>query len=130
MTTWFTSRNGALTLSFIAMLSLLARSYYDVRYILVEEYSQLMAGMDILWIVALTAIVGGNMAALMAATGDRRGGWVAVFVYNLITGLGWGAASLVAFLSNSLELVIFTASLVTGVLAAAAVGSRLRSAAT
>jgi hypothetical protein len=126
MTTWFSSRKGAITLSLIALISLLARSYYDIRYILVEEFSSLAPGMDVLWIVSFTVIVGGNMAVLLAATGNSRGAWIGLLVYNLVIGLGSGAASLVAFTSNNFELVIFTASLIAGVLAAIAVGLQLR----
>lgn len=126
MKTWFTSRNGALILSLIALLTLLARSYYDTRFILVEEYSSLAPGMDTWWIIGFTAIVGSNMAILLAATSDRRGAWIALMVYNLLTGLGWGAASLIAFTSNTLELVIFTTSLIAGILSAVAVGFQLR----
>jgi hypothetical protein len=49
-----------------------------------------------------------------------------LLVYNLVIGLGFGAASLVAYTNNTLELVIFTASLIAGVFAAIAVGFRLR----
>jgi hypothetical protein len=124
--TWLNSRRGALTLSFFACLSLLARSYYDIRYILVDEFSQLAPQMDVLWFLAFTAIIGGNIAALLVATENRRGGWIALMIFNLIIGLGSGAASLVAYTSNTLELVIFTANLITGTLATYAVGWRLR----
>jgi hypothetical protein len=126
MKTWLTSRNGALVLSFTALLSLLARSYYDVRFILTEEYSQLIPGMDTLWIFGFTAFVGLNIAFLLAAAANgSRGAWIGLFAYNLLTGLGGGLGSLLVFTSNTLELVIFTASLVTGILAAVSVGSRL-----
>jgi hypothetical protein len=126
MNNWFTSRKGALTLSLIALLTLLARSYYDTRFILVEEFSPLAPGIDTWWIIAYTAIVGGNMAILLAASSNGRGAWIALLVYNLVTGLGSGAGSLVAYTSNTLELVIFTASLITGVPAALSVGFQLR----
>ncbi|MEJ2265510.1 MAG: hypothetical protein P8X95_18875 [Anaerolineales bacterium] len=126
MNTWFTSRKGALTLSLIALLTLLARSYYDTRFILTEEFSPLAPGMDTWGIIGYTAIVGGNIAILLAATGNSRAAWIALLVYNLFTGLGMGAGSLVVYLSNTLELVIFTASLITGVPAALSVGFQLR----
>jgi hypothetical protein len=126
MKTWLTSRNGALVLSLIALLSLLARSYYDIRFILTEEYSPLMPGMDTIWIFGFTAFVGLNLAFLLAAAANgSRGAWMGLFAFNLLTGLGGGAGSLLAFTSNTLELVIFTASLVTGLLAAMSVGPQL-----
>jgi hypothetical protein len=126
MKTWLTSRNGALILSFAALLTLLARSYYDTRFILTEEFSPLMPGMDTIWIFAFTAIVGINMAFLLAAAvnGDR-GAWIGLLVFNLLTGLGAGAGSLLAYTSNTLEFVIFTASLAIGILAAVAVVPQL-----
>jgi hypothetical protein len=134
MNNWFTSRQGALTLSLIALLTLLARSYYDMRFILTEEFSPLAPGtkppalgMDTWWIIGFTIIVGSNMAVLLAATGGGRGSWIALMVYNLITGLGSGAASLVVYTSNTLELVIFTVCLIAGVLAALSVGFHMRS---
>jgi hypothetical protein len=126
MKTWLTSRNRALVLSFIALLSLLARSYYDVRFILTEEYSPLMPGMDALWIFGFTVIIGLNIAFLLAAAANgSRGAWIGLFAYNLLTGLGGGLGSLLVFTSNTLELIIFTTSLLTGILAAVSVGSRL-----
>lgn len=129
MTTWFSSRKGALTLSAIALLSLLARSYYDTRFILVEEYSPLIPGMDALWILGFTAIVGGNMLVLLAATGNKiRRAWIELLVYNLVIGLGFGAAYLLAVKDDALGLIIITTNLVVGVLAALAVVLRLRKA--
>lgn len=126
MKTWFTSQNGAITLSSFALFSLLARSYYDTRFILVEEYSPLAPGMDTLWIFGFTAILGANIALLLAATRAGRGVWKALFAFNAAIGLGCGAASLLAFTSSTLELVLFTASLITGILAAVSVGFQLR----
>ncbi|MDT8307817.1 MAG: hypothetical protein RRC07_17920 [Anaerolineae bacterium] len=126
MMNWIRSSRGALALSFAALLSLLARSYYDIRYILTEEYSQLSPQMDVLWFLGFTAIVGANVAALLAAGDDRRGGWIALLAFNLAIGLGCGIGSLLAFTSSVLELLIFTASLITGILAAVAVGLQLR----
>lgn len=129
MTTWFSSRKGALTLSAIALLSLLARSYYDTRFILVEEFSPLIPGMDALWILGFTAIVGGNIVVILAATGSNiRRAWIALLVYNLVIGLGFGAAYLLAVTDDALGLIIITTNLVVGVLAALAVVLRLRKA--
>lgn len=126
MKIWLTSRNGALVLSFTALLSLLARSYYDVRFILTEEYSPLMPEMDTLWIIGLTVFIGLNVAFLLVATANgNRGAWIGLFAFNLLTGLGSGAGSLLVFTSNTLELVLFLTCLFTGSLAAVSVGTRL-----
>jgi hypothetical protein len=126
MNKWFRSRNGALILSLLAAVSLLARSYYDIRFILVEEFSALWSGMDALWIACFTLIIGLNMAFLVGAARDRRGSWIGLLVFNLVTGLGSGAASLVVYLSNTFELVVFSLCLVSGLLAASSVGLLLR----
>lgn len=126
MTIWFRSGKGAITLSLIALLSLLARSYYDTRYILVEEFSSLISGMDTLWIIIFTVIVGGNIVVLLAAAGNSRRAWFALLFYNLLIGLGFGAAYLSAATNDPLLFVIITANLVAGVLAAVAVAFRLR----
>ena len=124
MKTWFTSPKGALTLSLIAMLSLLARSFFDTRFVLVGDYSRLAPGMDTLWIIVSTAIVGGNIVALLAAAGNRQGAWIALLVYNLFTA-AIGAAYLHEAINNTFPLVIYSANLVTGALAAVAVGVQL-----
>lgn len=126
MTTWFSSRKGAITLSVIALLSLLARSYYDTRYILVEEYSPLVPGMDTLWIIGFTVIVGSNVVVLLAAVGNSRRAWIALLIYNLLIGLGFGAAYLSAAMNNPLAFVIITSNLIAGILAAVAVVFQLR----
>lgn len=125
MKAWFTSKRGALALSLIALLTLLARSYYDTRFILTEEYSPMAPGMDALWILGFTAIAGGNVLALVAAAGNSRAGWITLLIYNLVTGLGFGAASLAAYTKEPLAVAIFSASLVAGVLAAAAAGYQI-----
>lgn len=126
MTTRFSSRKGAISLSTMALLSLLARSYYDTRFILVEEYSPLVPRMDTLWILGFTFIVGGNMVVLLAAAGNSQRAWIALLVYNLLIGLGFGAAYLSAATNDPLALFIITANLIVGVLAAVAVVFQLR----
>jgi hypothetical protein len=126
MTIWISSRKGAITLSLIALLSLLARSYYDTRFILVEEFSSFIPGMDTLWIIIFTVIVGGNMIVLLAAAGNSRRAWIALLVYNLLIGLGFGAGYLSAAAKDPLTFIILTSNLIAGVLAALAVGLQLR----
>ncbi len=126
MNNWFTSRRGALALSLLSFLALLARGLYDARFILGEEFSPMMPGIDGWWILVSTLLVGGNVVALLAAAAGRRGGWVATLVYNLFTGFLLGAASLLVFLSSTLEFVIFSFGMVAGLAAAWSVGLQLR----
>lgn len=126
MKAWYSSPNGAIRLSLVALLTLLVRSYLDTRYILVEDFASLGRGFVALWILAYTAMIGGWMWALLAATGDRRGAWITLLAFGLLTGLGFGAASLLVFANFTVEFVLFGASLVAGALASAAVGLQLR----
>lgn len=74
----------------------------------------------------LSAIARGWIWALVrAAAGGGRGAWIALFVYVLLTGLGFGTASLLAF-ANFAAGFVFWFSLVAGVLAAVAVGFQLK----
>jgi hypothetical protein len=106
--------NGSVTLSVIALLSLLVRSYADTRYILVEDYAQLGSGFVVIWILGFTALIGGWIWALLAAAKGSRQALIGLFAYALLTGLGAGAASLLLFASVPAEVVIFSACLVTG----------------
>jgi uncharacterized YccA/Bax inhibitor family protein len=104
----------------------LGRSYFDTRYILVEDFGSLGTGFVALWILGYTAIIGGWMWALLAATSDRPGAWITLLGFALLTGLGFGAASLLAFANFAAEFVLFGASLVAGALASVAVGLQLQ----
>ncbi len=125
MKTWFTSSDGAITLSLLALLGLLVRSYADTRYILVEDFNSLGSGFVVLWIFGYTAIIGGWIWALLAASYRRRGGWIALFIFTLLTALIFGAASLLVFANFTVEFVLFGANLITGTLASIAVGLQL-----
>jgi hypothetical protein len=106
---------------------MLFRAFYDIRYILVEEFTGLMPGMDMYWFIGFMLIVGGHMASLLAAASwDSRAGWVGTVIFGLLNGLVFGAASLVAYTSNTLEVISFTASLITGLLAAVASWPQIR----
>lgn len=126
MTSWFKSHGGVSTLSLIALITLLARSYYDTRYILVEEYSSMAPEMDTLWIIGFTLIVGGYAIVLFETAKRAVGPWmIALLIYNLLIGLGFGAAYLLKPPDDDLAVIIITANLVAGLLAAAAIGFRL-----
>lgn len=126
MMTWFRSARGAVTLSFAALVSLLVRSYVDTGFILPEDFGHLGMGFAALWVLGWSAITGGWIWALVAAAaGGGRGAWIALLVYALVTALLFGAWSLIRFLAVPAELAVFSASLVTGVLASVSVGFQL-----
>jgi hypothetical protein len=126
MKRWFNSPDGSIALSLLALLSLLARSYVDTRYILVEDYADQGMGFVIVWILAFTLIIGGWIWALLAAARGSRRALIGMFVYALLTGVGAGAASILLFTSQLAEVFIFTASLVTGLAASISIAFQLR----
>ncbi len=126
MKAWLTSFNDAITLSLVALFSLLVRSYFDTRYILVENFGFLGPGFTLGWIFGYSAIIGGWMWALVAAARGSQRAWITLFAYALITGLGFGAASLLAFANFAVEFFLLGTNLVAGVFAAIAVALHLR----
>lgn len=131
MNTWFESRNGALALSVLALLSLLGRTLLDYRYIFAEEFPSYGPGSVGLATLIYVAIAGGWIWALLAADGGRRGAWIALLVFALLTGLGLGAASILAFWppmqsATPLGEIALLSNLVFGLLAAIAAWLQLR----
>ncbi len=82
MKTWFTSLNGAITLSAVAMLFFIAYAFLVSRYLL----KQLTPGITAAGIetVVVMVIVGGWLWGLLAAAGGGRGGLFAVLVFNTL----------------------------------------------
>ena len=127
MITRLRSPAGCIAVSYVALATLLVRSYTDTRYILVEDFSALGPGFVGIWIIGYTTLICGWVWALLrAATGDGRGAWTALFGLGLLTGIGFGAASLLAYANFRLELLVFGANLITGVAASVASGIQLR----
>jgi uncharacterized YccA/Bax inhibitor family protein len=126
MKTWFRSANGVLWLSFFALLSLLVRSYVDTAFILAEDYSRLGFNFTILWILGYMGIIGGWIWALVATAKGSRRSLIALLVYAIIIALGFGAASLLVFVSYPIEILIFGISLITGSIASISALLRLR----
>lgn len=90
MKNWFTSLNGAVTLSVLALLTLLARTVgLDAMFVLpgemgVRQDQPATVAIIVLWTVAL---FGGWIWALLVAMRGSRGGLIAAFVLSLLTGL-------------------------------------------
>lgn len=62
---------------------------------------------------------------LAATTGGSRRALIVLLIYALVAALWFGAASLVLFLSVPAELVLFSSSLIAGILAAIALFRQL-----
>ena len=123
---WFHSSNGVVLLSFLALISLLFRSYTDTAYILPGDYSGFGTNFSILWFFGYTAILGGWIWALGAAGKDSRGGLIALLVYSIIVTLGFGAISLLVFISYPVEILIYGSNLLLGSVAFVSILFRLR----
>ena len=95
MKSWFTSLNGAVTLSVMALLTELWRAFVDFQ----NEYSNFLDGTGAVLIGTLlyTVLFGGWAWALVRALRASRGGLIAAFIINLLFLLVLPIGSLVAF---------------------------------
>jgi len=123
---WFRSSNGVVLLSFLALLSLLFRSYMDTAYILPGDYSGFGTNFSILWFFGYTAILGGWIWALITAGKDSRGGLITLLVYSITVALGFGEVSLLVFVSYPVEILIYGSHLLFGSIASVSILFRLR----
>jgi len=123
---WLRSSNGVILFSFLALLSLLFRSYTDTAYILPGDYSGFGTNFSILWFFSYTAILGGWIWALVAAGKDSRGGLVTLLVYSIIVTLVFGTISLLVFVSYPVEILIYGSNLLFGSVAFVSILFRLR----
>ena len=123
---WFRSSNGVILLSFLALLSLLFRSYTDTAYILPGDYSGFGTNFSILWFFGYTAILGGWIWALVLTGKGNRGGLMTLLVYSIIVALVFGAISLLVFISYPVEILIYGSNLLFGSIAFVSVVFRLR----
>jgi len=123
---WFRSLSGVLFLSYLALLSLLIRSFTDTRYILVEDFSELGEGFVILWIIVFTLIIGGWIWSLVAAAMQSTRALNVLVVYAGVCALWFGLGSLIQYADHVVEFFIFGGSLVTGSLATASISLHLK----
>lgn len=133
MKTWFTSLNGALMLSAIALLTEAWRGFLDAMFVLPNDFGD--AGLMNLAAVIFTVLFGGWTWALIAAWQGSRWGLLAAFILNglvlLVIPISWlffycpaacRATAGVFNLANSLNLIF-------GILAAVSLGFQIRPAA-
>ncbi|MGE5264941.1 MAG: hypothetical protein ACM3S0_16290 [Acidobacteriota bacterium] len=95
MKSWFTSLDGAVTLSVMALLTELWRAFVDFQ----NEYSNFLDGTGAVLVgtVLYTVLFGGWAWALLRAQRGSRGGLIAAFIINLLFLLVLPIGSLVAF---------------------------------
>jgi len=80
MKTWFTSLNGALTLSALSLLAFIGYTLMEMRYFLEKWIPGDGAAMVETIVVLL--LVGGWLRALFVAADGRRGGWTALLALS------------------------------------------------
>lgn len=130
MKQWFTSLNGAITLSVLALLSEAWRGFLDAMFVFPTDIAD--EGLMNLAAVIFTLLFGGWAWSLVAASRGSRRGLIAAFALNLLVLLAIPVSWLFFYcpaacradagvfnLANTLNLVL-------GVLAAVSLGWQLR----
>ena len=127
MKNWFTSLNGAVTLSMLSLLAFIGYALMEMRYFLAKWIPGDTAAAVEMFIVLL--LVGGWIRALFAAANSRRGGLIALLAFSGFTlliflyDLQWVNFLNPAYLPEALSLLLM---LIAGVIALAALVSQLR----
>ena len=133
MTKWVMSLRGAVALSVIAMLTLLARlTGLDALVVLpsemgVQEDQVLTVG---LFMLGVATLFGAWIWALLAATRGSRGGVIVALIFSLLTAVFGGLYTLVALCQPGCAAppvgnIIVWAELITGLAASVALGLEL-----
>ena len=127
MKTWFTSLNGAITLSALALLSFIGYAFMEARYFLEKWIPG--DGAAMVETIVLLLILGGWLRALFVAAGGRRGGLTALFAFSVvITLIALYDMRFVLYAHIAWpEQVMVVVMLIVGVIVTAAMGVHLRS---
>jgi len=130
MTTWLTSPNGPIVLSLIALLSFLGRTFVDFQFVYIDFFPD--PGLAALTTLINTALFGGWFWALLTAARGNRGGLIAALVFDLLFLFGISVGTLLFYCPSPCDTAWPLAeianwiSLFSGLLAAVALGLRLR----
>jgi hypothetical protein len=130
MKNWVTSLNGAITLSAIAFILSIARTFLDFQFVFSETAPDV--GTVALAIGFYTVVFGGWLWALLASVKGSRAGLIAALLFALLLPFGGGIATFTAFCPSpcatvgGLMEIANWANLITGLLAAAAAALHLR----
>lgn len=133
MRNWLLSLNAAITLSTIALLTLLARLTFldalyvpEIRVMLPEDQSVAIGVTMVVYMV----FVGGWIRALLTSAQGNRAGLIVSLIYSLFTAFGGGLITLVALCPNGCAAYpigngIVWANLISGLAASAVLVYRL-----
>ncbi len=100
MKNWFMSLNGAITLSVIALLAVLARlTFLDALFVAEfrSGFSADQPGPIAVSMLGFMVFVGGWIWALLAARGGSRAGMIVGFMFSLLVAFGGGLLTLLVF---------------------------------
>ena len=126
MKTWFTSLNGAITLSALALLTFIGYAFIEARYFLEKWIPG--DGAAMVETIVLLLIIGGWLRALFVAAGGRQGGLTALFAFSvLVTLIALYDMQFVLYSQISWpEQLMVVVMLIVGVIVTAAMGVHLR----
>lgn len=130
MKTWFTSLNGAITLSVIALLTFVGGTFLDYQFVFNEFFPG--PGQAAMATLVNMALFGGWIWALLAASRGARGGLIASLIFTLLFFFGIAVSTLVVYCPSPCRTawpvmeIANWAKLITGLIAAVAVGLQLR----
>lgn len=126
MKNWFTSLNGALTLSFVALLLELWRGFLDFAFIYPNEMKGMEIGIAIVYVVLLGIWIYG----LNSARQSHRAGILAALVVGLLYVLGIDVGTIFFYCRNGCVRAEFNytswAGLLVGLLAVVALAVQVR----
>lgn len=133
MQKWFMSLNGAITLSILAWLTLLACSFLFALFVASDEMGiredhPVTVALLIVWEMA---VFGGWVWALLASIRGSRGGMIVALIFSLLS-VFLGGFTLSVFCAGKgcaaypVGNIIVWAELVTGLAASVALGLQLR----
>jgi len=131
MKNWLTSLSGTITLSVIALLTFLGRTFLDWRY----QYPQSDPGgnWDTLTALIYMLLIGGGLWSLLAASRGRRGGLISLLIAVLLLDVGFALVTYFIFCPPWTGCVGWPnawpwnwSNLISGIIAATAISFQLR----
>lgn len=130
MKNWFASLNGAIVLSFIALLTFLGRTFIDFQFVY-NEFAPNPNSAALAMLLNMS-LFGGWLWSLYAGVRGIRRGWIAGLIFALLLPFMGGIATLVFFCpspcatAGGLMEIANWINMITGLLAVIAVGLHLR----
>lgn len=134
MKNWFMSLNGAITLSVISLLAILARiTFLDALFVseFRRGFSADQPGPIALNMLGYMVFFGGWIWALLAATRGSRAGMIVALIFSLLLAFGGGLLTLLVFCGSAgcavwpVGNIIVWVALIVGLAASIALGRQV-----